>query len=296
MIPILVSAIPFFIVLVLLEYAAFRHDAEDRGMLGYEPRDTRTSMLGGVGYLVVGGAWKVVVTVAFAGLSTLTPLHLDSGLWWFWPLLFLADDFSFYWFHRVSHTTRIFWASHVVHHSSERYNLSTALRQSWVPFFAPLFWIWMPLAGFPVKYILLAQSWNLLYQFWIHTERIGRMPRWFEAVFNTPSHHRVHHGSQEQYLDKNYAGILILWDRMFGSYEPEVERVRYGLTTNLGTYDLRVVQFHEYRAIWADLKAAGSWRERRDVLFRGPGWQPEHARALRTEPQAAVAAESQAAA
>jgi hypothetical protein len=121
----------------------------------------------------------------------------------------------------------------------------------------------------------LAQSWNLIYQFWIHTERIGHLPRWYEAVFNTPSHHRVHHGAQQQYLDRNYGGELIIWDRIFGTFEPEGERVRYGLTKNINTFNPVRVNFHEYIAIWNDLRHSGSWRDRLGVLFRGPGWRPE---------------------
>jgi sterol desaturase/sphingolipid hydroxylase (fatty acid hydroxylase superfamily) len=162
-----------------------------------------------------------------------------------------------------------------VHHSSVHYNLSTALRQTWTPMTALPFWVPLAVAGFEPWMILLAQSWSLIYQFWLHTERIQRLPRWFESVFNTPSHHRVHHGSQEQYLDRNHAGILIVWDRLFGTYEPEGERVRYGLTTNLQTHNVVHVAFHEFRDIWRDVRTARSWRDRAGYLLRGPGWQPE---------------------
>ena len=140
----------------------------------------------GIGNVVINVGWKAVVVAAYAALYELTPLRLDPGDWWVWVLLFFADDFSYYWFHRVSHESRVFWASHVVHHSCEHYNLSTALRQTWVPMTYFPFWLWLPLVGFPVWMVLLAQSWSLIYQFWIHTERIKRLPRWFEAVFNTP--------------------------------------------------------------------------------------------------------------
>ena len=119
--------------------------------------------------------------------------------------------------------------------------------------YAP-FWLWMPLVGFAPWMILLAQSWSLIYQFWIHTERIKKLPRPLEAVLNTPSHHRVHHGVQEQYLDRNYGGILIIWDKLFGTYEPEGERVNYGLTTNIDTFNPVRVAFHEYIALWHDIR------------------------------------------
>jgi sterol desaturase/sphingolipid hydroxylase (fatty acid hydroxylase superfamily) len=161
-----------------------------------------------------------------------------------------------------------------VHHSSQHYNLSTALRQTWVPMTYFPFWLPLPLLGFPVWMVLLAQAWSLIYQFWIHTERIKRLPHWVEGIFNTPSHHRVHHGSNHQYLDKNYGGILIIWDRVFGTWEPEGERVRYGLTTQLETFHPVRVAFHEYIALAHDVGAARGWRTKAQVLLRGPGWVP----------------------
>ena len=189
-------------------------------------------------------------------------------------LLFFADDLAYYWFHRVSHESRVFWASHVVHHSSQHYNLSTALRQTWVPMTYLPFWLPLPLLGFAPWMILLAQSWSLIYQFGLHTERIGKLPRPLEAILNTPSHHRVHHGANEQYLDRNYGGILVIWDRLFGTFEPEGERVRYGLTTNIETFNPVRVAFHEYIALAGDLRATRSWRARWNLLLRGPGYRP----------------------
>jgi sterol desaturase/sphingolipid hydroxylase (fatty acid hydroxylase superfamily) len=139
--------------------------------------------------------------------------------------------------------------------------------------YAP-FWLWMPLAGFAPWMVLLAQAWSLIYQFGIHTERIGRLARPVEAVLNTPSHHRVHHGSNEQYLDKNYGGILVIWDRLFGTFAPERERVRYGLTTDIETYNPVRVAFHEYVALWHDVRRARSWRVRAALAYHGPGWAP----------------------
>jgi sterol desaturase/sphingolipid hydroxylase (fatty acid hydroxylase superfamily) len=272
---VLYYAIPFFVLLLVLEYLSFRQvRAENEGLIGYEPRDTRTSLTMGLGNVVINFAWKFAVLAAYVAIYELTPLRLSADDWWVWVLLFFADDFSYYWFHRISHESRGFWASHVVHHSSQHYNLSTALRQTWVPMTYFPFWLWMPAVGFEPWMVLLAQAWSLIYQFWIHTEKIRKLPRWFEAIFNTPSHHRVHHGVNDQYLDRNYGGILIIWDRLFGTYEPEGERVRYGLTTQLRTHRPVRVAFHEYIAMWHDIKRAARFRDKLGVVFRGPGWTP----------------------
>jgi sterol desaturase/sphingolipid hydroxylase (fatty acid hydroxylase superfamily) len=276
MVPTLIYAIPFFVLLLVVEYVSFVHAGEESvaGLVGYDARDTRTSLTMGLGRVVVDLALKVAIVAGYAGLYELSPLRLHPGDWWFWPLLFFADDFSYYWYHRIHHVSRVFWATHVVHHSSEHYNLSTALRQPWISISTFPFWMWLPLVGFPVWTVLLAQSWNLIYQFWIHTERIHRLPGWFEAIFNTPSHHRVHHGANQQYLDRNYAGELIIWDRLFGTFEPEGERVRYGLTKNIHTFNPMWVNFHEYVAIWHDVRLAHGWRDKLGIIFRGPGWRP----------------------
>ena len=272
---VLYYAIPFFVLLLVLEYLSFRQvRAENQGLIGYDPRDTRTSLTMGLGNVAINFVWKFAVLAAYVAIYELTPLRLDPGDWWVWVLLFFADDFSYYWFHRISHESRGFWASHVVHHSSQHYNLSTALRQTWVPMTYFPFWLWMPAVGFEPWMVLLAQAWSLIYQFWIHTERIRRLPIWFEAIFNTPSHHRVHHGVNDQYLDRNYGGILIIWDRLFGTYEPEGERVRYGLTTQLRSYRPIQVAFHEYIAMWHDIRRAPRIRDKLGVVFRGPGWTP----------------------
>src|SRR4051812_38290531 len=261
MIEVLYYAIPFFILLLVVEAMSFRHYHED-DLVGYELADTRTSITMGLGNVTINVVWKLVVVAIYAALYELTPFRLDGHDWWVWIVLFLADDLAYYWFHRISHVSRFFWASHVVHPSSTHFNLSTALRQTWVPMTYLPFWLPLLLAGVPPWMVLLAQSWSLIYQFGLHTERIPRLPRPIEAVMNTPSHHRVHHGSNEVYLDRNYGGILIVWDRLFGSFEPEGEPVRYGLTTNVGTFKPVRVAFHEYIALWHDLRHTRSWRTR----------------------------------
>ncbi len=271
---VLYYAIPFFVLLLAVEFLSYRHLDHDDDRPGYELRDTRTSLGMGIGNVAVNVVWKFAVVAVYAALYELTPLRIPAEAVWAWVALFFADDLAYYWFHRVSHENRVFWASHVVHHSSQHYNLSTALRQTWVPMTALPFWLPLPLLGFPPWMVLLAQSWSLIFQFGLHTERIGRLPRPLESVLNTPSHHRVHHGSNDAYLDKNYGGILIVWDRLFGTYVPETERVRYGLTTNLTTFNPVVVAFHEYVALWRDLRAAPDWRTRGRLLYHGPGWEP----------------------
>ena len=270
---VLYYAIPFFVLLLVVEAISFRH-IEDDHLVGFERRDTQTSLTMGLGNVAINVAWKLVVLAAYAGLYELAPIHLDPRNPLTWVALFFADDFAYYWFHRVGHEVRVFWASHVTHHSSEHYNLSTALRQTWVPMTYVPFWLPLLLAGFAPWMVLLAQSWSLIYQFGLHTERVVKLPWPLEAVLNTPSHHRVHHGANAQYLDRNYGGILIIWDRLFGTYEPEGERVRYGLTTNIDTFNPVRVAFHEYIALWHDVRRAPTWRERAGHVWHGPGWKP----------------------
>jgi len=262
-----------FVVCLALEAASF-HWLPDDDELGYELRDARTSVAMGLGNVVVNVGWKLAVLAAFAAAYVVAPVHLPADNPLTWVALFVADDFVYYWYHRTHHTIRVFWASHVVHHSSEFYNLSTALRQPWTPFSSLPFWLPLAFLGFSPWMILLQQSVSLVYQFFIHTERIDRLWRPIELVMNTPSHHRVHHGSNDVYLDKNYGGILIVWDRVFGSFEPEGERVRYGLTTNIATYNPVRVATHEFAAIWQDVRRAATWRDRAGYLLRGPGWAP----------------------
>ena len=284
---IIIYAIPFFLLTVTLEvfalrHAAHEHDDDPTAPIGYDAKDSSTSMTMGVGHLFVAYAWKLVLLFVYAGIYTVSPFQLSASDWWVWVLLFFADDLAFYAYHRSHHRIRVFWATHVVHHSSQHFNFSTALRQDWSPFTGSMFWL--PLAlFFPTWMIFVAMSWSLIYQFTLHTEVIDKLPRPIEWFWNTPSHHRVHHGSQEQYLDKNYGGILIIWDRIFGSFEPEAERVRYGLTKNIETYNPVKVAFGEFHNIAMDVRAAHSWRDRFGYVFGGPGWKPEGGEAAEAE-------------
>lgn len=219
---------------------------------------------------------RLLALGAFVYLHEISPLRdLVGRQWWAWLLLILLDDFTYYWFHRANHEVRLLWAGHVNHHSSRYLNFATALRQGVgerIPKF--LFWLWLPLLGFDPAMIITVISINLFYQFWIHTQSVGRLHPWIEALFNTPSHHRVHHGSNVRYLDRNHGGMLIVWDRLFGTFaaEADEEPVRYGLTRNLDSDHPWTVLTHEYRAIAGDLRRAPNWRARLRYLFDAPGW------------------------
>ncbi|MGW4198392.1 sterol desaturase family protein [Streptomyces sp. NPDC005004] len=228
---------------------------------GYELRDTVTSMSTGAGSQVIGLPWKVVTVVVYAAAFTLAPWHLPPSSPWTWLLLFFADDLAYYVFHRAHRRVRVLWASHVVHHSSLRFNLSTALRRSWTPITTLPSWLPLALLGVPPWMILLQQSVSLVDQFFLHTERVDKLWRPVEWVFNTPSHHRAHHGSKTVYLDRNYGGILVVWDRLFTSFEPEADGVVYGLTKNIDTHNPLRFAFHEHAATWRDVRSAATWRD-----------------------------------
>jgi len=205
-----------------------------------------------------------------------------------WAAAIAGWDLLYYWNHRFMHEVRALWAIHVIHHSSERYNLSTALRQP----VSDVLGIWVPygvLSRFGIRPHLVTQAraLNLLYQYWVHTETIRSLGP-AEEVLNTPSHHRVHHGSQRQYIDRNHGSILIVWDRLFGTFEREGERVVYGLTTNIDTFNPVTVATHEYRDIVRDVAGSTTWRDRLSFVLRGPGWAYERHRQLAAEGEGIV--------
>jgi sterol desaturase/sphingolipid hydroxylase (fatty acid hydroxylase superfamily) len=267
----MVYVVAGFCALMLLEWWA----ARGRGLVdAYDGADTRANLRCGAGALVIGAASKTGVAGALYALHELSPLRLPADHWVTWLVAVVVLDFCLYWAHRFSHEVRIGWAIHEAHHSSRRYNLSVALRQSWTTTLLACFFIPLPLLGVPLEVLLAAKLLSSGYQFWLHTEVIGKLPRWFEAVFNTPSHHRVHHGSNPRYLDKNYGGTFIVWDRVFGTFEAERERPVYGLTKNLGRDGVLHINFHAWRELLADVRGARSWREAAAYLLRRPGWRP----------------------
>ena len=272
-------AVPFFILAILLELGWIV--IKRRGGR-YETRDALTSLIMGAGNVAVGIALGFVAWWFFMALWRITPLDLGTS-WWVVALCFVLDDLRYYWVHRFGHRIRWAWASHVNHHSSQHYNLTTALRQTWTGMFTFMIIVRAPLIllGFHPAMVLFCGGLNLIYQFWIHTEAIGKLPRWFEAIMNTPSHHRVHHGRNPRYLDANYAGVFIIWDKMFGTFVPELpeEKVQYGLVKNLGTFNPIRVAFHEWVGIFRDLLRPGlSLRQRLMYAVAPPGWSHDGSR------------------
>lgn len=264
-------AIPFFIVTLIIEIIMSAREKAN----AYETKDAITSITMGLGNVLLGLISKALVFATLIIIYDNFKLFTIPFVWWGWILLLVIEDFTYYWFHRISHESRFFWASHVVHHSSQKYNLSTALRQTWTgSFLSFVFWLWLPLLGFHPVMILAQMSISLIYQYWLHTELIKKMPKWFEAIFNTPSHHRVHHATNPQYLDRNHAGIFIVWDKWFGSYEPEVEKPIYGLTKNIGSFNPLFVAFHEWLAMLKDVVTSNtSFYNRLLYFIKPPGWK-----------------------
>ncbi len=261
-------AIPGFLALLIIEAIAAARMRLDL----YEFKDTAASLTMGIGNVLVSLISKAMVFGIFTFVHRFAFFSIGHQ-WWAWLLLFFGDEISYYSFHRASHECRFFWASHVVHHSSQRYNLSTALRQTWTGGFCSfIFWLWLPLVGFSPIMVMTMQAISLLYQFWIHTELVRSLGP-LEYVLNSPRHHRIHHASNARYLDRNHGGTLIIWDRLFGTFSPEHEAPVYGLTTNIGTYNPLKIAFHEWVDLWRDVRNAGSLNGRVRLIFGRPGWK-----------------------
>lgn len=273
-------AIPFFVATVILEIIlTVKIKLED-----YEFKDAGTSIIMGLGNVFIGIFTKIMILTVFLFLYKFRFFTIPF-VWWAWLILLFAEDFCYYWFHRISHESRLFWASHVVHHSSQKYNLSTALRQTWSgSFYTFIFWFPLIIIGFHPIMVLVQMSISLIYQYWIHTELIDKMPKWFEAVFNTPSHHRVHHATNPQYLDRNHAGIFIIWDRLFKTFEPEVEKPVYGLVTNINTYNPIKIAFLEWKNMLKDFyNSKTSLKNKFKYLIKPPGWKHDGTSILSTD-------------
>ncbi len=276
----IVLSIPIFFILMGVEIVVER--LTHRKL--YRLPDSIANLSCGITSQLSGIFFKVLAVGVYEVIYTNFALFQLERNWIYWTALFFLVDLGYYWAHRMSHEINLFWGGHVVHHQSEEYNLSVALRQSsfqvvWT------FFYYLPLAvvGFNTLDFLLISSLNTLYQFWIHTETINKMG-WFEYVFNTPSHHRVHHGRDPKYIDKNHAGTLIIWDKMFGTFQPEEERPTYGITKPVNSWNGVWANFSHYATMASELKLITSWRDKIRYLFNKPGWFPKELGGYRPAP------------
>lgn len=228
-----------------------------------------------LGQLLEKTAFGAIGIICLMPFHWLSPFEIPIN-GWTWALALLAADFTYYWMHRIEHEHRILWANHSVHHSSEDYNLTVAMRLSIIE--SAIEWIFlvpMILIGFTPFQAVVGLIFIAQYQTWIHTERIVKLG-WLDEVFNTPSVHRVHHGSNRKYLDKNYGGVLIIWDKIFGTFQREEEKVIYGLTKNINSNNPLTINFIEYKNIWEDVKKCRNWKDRFRIVFGGLSWRPSY--------------------
>jgi len=270
-----ILAVPIFVITVCVEAVWSRVGSG----ASYELRDSLASITMGTGNFILG--FFVVFPFMYALYWFYQYRVFEIGFeWWSFVLIFFAQDLAFYWLHRLSHEHRVWWAAHVNHHTSQHFNFSTALRQPWTDFPCLVWIVWIPLAliGFPPQLILFQIGANLVFQFWLHTELVDTLWRPIEYIFNTPSHHRVHHAINPRYLDRNHAGTLIIWDRMFGTFVAEnkaEDPCRYGIVKQIDTFNPLRIAFHEWAAIFRDLAKPGPIKDKLRYLFGPPGWSPD---------------------
>lgn len=268
----LVISLPVYIVFITSEIYIGRK----RNINNYNFKDSLISIWLGIVGAVLDYAMKYVTlgVLDWCNAHAFTkPFLLEHYPIAAWLLVFIGQDFCFYWLHRSEHYSRMLWAVHSNHHSSEKYNFTVALRSSTLqPLYRFLFYIPVAFLGFDGLTIMFMYAVNQFYQFFLHTEVIGRLPKWYESIFVTPSHHRVHHASNVKYLDKNMGQVLIIWDKLFGTFQEEHEAPKYGLTSNLGTYNPVKVIFNEWSKIGKDLKKPGPLTQKMKYLYKAPGW------------------------
>jgi sterol desaturase/sphingolipid hydroxylase (fatty acid hydroxylase superfamily) len=267
-------AVPFFFVLIVVELLADQW----RGMRTYRLADAINSLSAGVLSTTTGLLTKGVGLVTYAlAWEHLALFKLPGEALWVWVLAFVLYDFCYYWLHRMGHERNILWAAHSVHHQSEDYNLSTALRQTSSGFLLSwIFYLPMAVLGVPPLVFITVAALNLLYQFWVHTRHIPKLG-WFEWLFITPSNHRVHHAQNPLYLDRNYGGVFIVWDRLFGTFQEEDdnEPVIFGVTTPLASWNPLWANLQFYAQLWSDARRAERWWDKLRIWFMPTGWRPD---------------------
>lgn len=271
------GAVPFFFLSIFLELGFSKW----KKLNLYRAEDTLSNLALGTFQQMIGMITKSYVVVIYAFAQShfqffTLPTHTPFSAFLSWSFAFLAVDFAYYWFHRKAHEVNLLWASHVAHHSSEEYNLSVALRQSALQsFFSIFFYIPLVLFGITWEMFGVCFAFNLIYQFFIHTRAIKNLGP-LETLLNTPSHHRVHHGRNLKYMDKNHAGVFIIWDKWFGTFVPEEETPTYGITTPLKSYNPFWATVHHLVFILGDLKNSQSFTDAWKTLFYAPGWRPKY--------------------
>ncbi|NEM99214.1 sterol desaturase family protein [Pontibacter burrus] len=257
---------PIIVGLVLAEWliSYFKNKAY------YDGKDTMAALAIGAGNAVIGVALKVALFAIAMVVYNHVPWAIPRS-WWGFVICFVAVDFCRYWAHRIAHEQRFWWATHVTHHSSEKMNFLISLRTGWTNPIKFVFFIPVPLLGIDPFTFFVCHQVAVLYQFFVHTELVRKMPAPIEYIFVTPSHHRVHHGSNAAYIDRNYGSTFIIWDRMLGTFQAETEKPVYGLTTPVKSYNPVYLVFHEWVAIWKDLRHCRSLKEAWLMLFSAPG-------------------------
>ncbi len=264
--PLIPYAAPVLFALVLLEYILSIYRNKDV----YVGKDFLAATTIGVVNVVISALIKIALFAVIIFFYNLVPWYIPPT-WWSYILCIVAIDFCRYWAHKVAHEQRFWWATHVTHHSSEQYNFSVSFRLSWTQHIKIVFFIPVALMSFDPVVFFICHQIEVLYQFWIHTELIHKLPRPIEYIFVTPSHHRVHHATNAQYIDKNYGSTFIIWDRIFGTFEPEVEKPIYGITNPVNSYNPVYLVFHEWIDLVKDLRKVRSAKEAYHMMFGKPG-------------------------
>ncbi len=269
---------PIFIILMVMEYVMARHL--------FNLKESFAGFAIAAGASVVAFFTKIVALGIFIFIfETFKDLRVEyfgyasfGWAWYVWIFAIIADDFNFYWHHRLSHTVRLLWAAHVPHHSAKSFNLTIGIRNGWfITLYKPVFWLWMAMIGFEPIMIATALIINGIYQFFLHTQLVPSLG-WFEKVFNTPYIHQVHHSSNIEYLDKNHGGMFIIWDKLFGTYQDIITTIdpKYGILKDPDSYNPIFLNTHEFSDIWRDVKKVSSWKDKLKYIFYPPGWSHDN--------------------
>jgi len=274
----LIYIYPFYILLIIVEFFRARDN--------YDLKESVSSfVIAGIS-TVIALFTRTFMLIIFVAVFEFTKewrlqfLGYESlgWAWYLWPICLLCDDFNFYWHHRISHTVRLLWAAHIPHHNADTFNLTVSIRNGWfITFYKPVFWLWMLLLGFEPAMVAACLIINAAYQFFLHTQLVPSLG-WFGRIFNNPYHHVVHHSSNVEYMDKNHGGILLIWDRLFGTFQEPIKGLEpvYGVTKGPGTYNPIIANTHEFQNIWRDLKRSKKLKHRLMYIFGPPGWSHDN--------------------